>query len=91
MYIAAQIAVTKKPIGQSVCTDRAMAAHTAPTDSTTEAAIDRPGLRVKHRAVAAGPTSRANISRAPTIGTLIVVAHARTSAKAIEVYRVSTP
>jgi len=57
----------------------------------TDARIAVAGRRVRRRAAAGGPTSSANISRAPTIGTLMVVAQARIRPKITDIVCGLTP
>ena len=52
---------------------------------TTDPAMATPGLSVKQRAAAGGPIISVKIKRAPTTGTVIVVAQARTTRKAMSV------
>ena len=57
----------------------------------TERVIASTGLAVRDLAAAAGPIIRANISRAPTTGTVMLVASAMTSRNASSIRRADTP
>src|SRR4029077_10147875 len=82
---------TKKPSGQSDWYEIAIPAHTVTSAMTTDRAMARTGLAVSDLAAAAGPIIRLNISRAPTTGTVMLVASAMTSRNASSIRRADTP
>jgi len=82
---------TKKPSGQLVWYDAAMPIQTVASAMPMASAMACPGRLVNDRAAAAGPIISANISSAPTTGTVMLVASAITSRKHSSIRRVLTP
>jgi len=82
---------TKKPSGQLVWYDAAMPIQTVASAMPMARAMACPGRLVNDRAAAAGPIISANISSAPTTGTVMLVASAITMRKHSSIRRVLTP
>ena len=82
---------TKNPTGQLVRSDSAIAAHTVTSANTTDRLMARYGLLVIDRAAAGGPIIRLKISRAPTTGSVMLVASATTTRKHISIRKLDTP
>lgn len=90
-YQAAEPMPTKKPMGQFVRYDRAIALQTVSSARTAPSASAGAGCRVSARAAAGGPTMRLNMSRAPTTGTAAVVASATRARKSISIRAAGMP
>ena len=75
-YQTALNAPTKKPIGQFVTNEIAMAAQTVTSAIATDRVIATGARSVNERAAAGGPIMRLNMRRAPTTGSVIAVARA---------------
>jgi putative phosphoribosyl transferase len=82
---------TKKPSGQLVWYDAAMPIQTVASAMPMASAMACPGRLVNDRAAAAGPIISANMSSAPTTGTVMLVASAITIRKHNSIRRVLTP
>jgi len=82
---------TKKPSGQLVRYDAAMPIQTVASAMPMASAMACPGRLVNDRAAAAGPIISANMSSAPTTGTVMLVASAITIRKHSSIRRVLTP
>jgi putative phosphoribosyl transferase len=82
---------TKKPSGQLVWYDAAMPIQTVASAIPMASAMACPGRLVNDRAAAAGPIISANMSSAPTTGTVMLVASAITIRKHNSIRRVLTP
>jgi hypothetical protein len=82
---------TKNPSGQLVRYDAAMPIQTVARAMATARAIACSGRLTNDRAAAAGPIISANISSAPTRGTVMLVASAITIRKHSSIRRVLTP